>query len=1184
VINKQLNNRTIHRLSSLLVAASAVALAMMLLAAAPSFAATEQVATFGGVLVAPIPAGEFPEDAQLGGAMGSAINVNGTGGVTPGTVYVAAYGFQGQELKIDRYSPTGQFELAWTEALVRCGPVVPGTPCPSRADGTEKAEAGVAVDQATGDVYVYVKQRGPGGENQIHVYNPSGTETIAEFGPKAHEGSTIVESPSEFHGSFDIPSPIAVDPSGRVYVFDAEASGAFDYRLMEFEPETPGHYEHYVYAGESKGAPSRAKGLGGELSTLPSRPSLDDAGDVYTAGGEGSIEKYDPRGSTPTLLCSFRIKDGGGRGITVNPVNGDVYYYDYKNREVHRLSGQCDSEGHFTQIESFPPNPTRGTPQTMAFNPSLTWEEGDPPGVLYVVAPNAQGEAGGGESGAGSIGYIFAPAVSHAPVISTTAASQVGSNSAVLSALVNPRRSATTYSFEYLTDAAYQANEPSERFAGAKSAPIGGASLSGSAPASVVSVTLTGLTPQTEYHYRIVATNAGGTTEGPSLAFDTFATEAPGLPDGRDYELVTPIDKHGGQPFPLNYASGACGGCKPGEATTHFPIVSSQNGEGLAYQGSSFTGQGGAIENEYLAKRSPSGWHTEDLSPSTQETGEGDGFKALGSELGQALIYQGRGVLAPAAPEGYANLYAQDTAAASALTPLLSEAPFNRSPGGAFVVSYAGASADLSAVFLEANDALTHETAVAPAAVDGGMTKSNLYEWRDGRLSLVNVAPGNASTAPGGGFGSGRGSFEATSGFTHAISEDGTHAFWSSESGQAYVRIDGERTVEIPDHTGRFVTASATGSQVLLNDGRIYGDLDSGAPVEEADLTEGKGGFVEVVGQSEDLSYVYFLDTAVLTETPNAEGAAASNGARNLYAWHSGSLVYVATLAPGDSTEKTAQASPDGSWLAIHSLNSLTGFDNLGPCGNGKTEPCPEIYLYGAEAGTLTCPSCSTSKATPQGPSQLPLLRGQGTSPQPHYLTDSGRVFFDSQNELVGADNNGRAEDVYEYEPDAVGTCVQAGGCVSMISAGTGADSNFLAMDPSGKNVFFTTRDRLLASDRDDEIDVYDAREGGGIVPTPEPDECKGEACQALPPTPGGEPAPGSLTFFGPTNLLAPLVPAPAVKPATKAPTRAQKLAAALKACKKKPKRSRLTCQRRARKRFAAKATAKTTPNDRKKA
>ncbi len=934
MIYKQLKNRKIHRLSSLLVAASAVALAMVLLVAAPALAATEQVATFGGVLTAPIPAGNFPEEAQFGGAMGTAINVNGTGGVAPGTVYVAAVGGTQHEqgLKITRYSPTGQFELAWTEALVRCGPTVAGSPCPSRAEGTEKTAAGVAVDQTTGNVYAYSELFGPGGEDEIHVYNPSGTETIAEFGPKAPEGSRIAEAPSELHNSFDIPSPIAVDPSGRVYVFDAESSGAFDYRLMEFEPETPGHYEHYVYAGDSKGVPSRVKGAGGEFSTLPSRPVLDDAGDVYTAGGEGSIEKYDPRGSTPVLLCSFRIRDGGGRGIAVNPATGDVYYYDYKNREVHRLSGQCDSEGHFTQIESFPLNPLRGSPQTLAVNPSLVWEEGDPPSVLYVIAPNSVPEGGGGEAGGGGIGYIFAPAVSHPPVISATTVSQVGSTSAVLSAVINPRRSATTYAFEYLTDAAYQENQPSERFAGAKSAPIGGGSVDGSSAATAVSVTLTGLTPMTEYHYRVVATNAGGTTEGPSLAFDTFATEAPGLPDGRAYELVSPIDKHGGQPFPLNPSSGSCGGCKPGETATKFPIVSSRDGEGLAYEGSSFTGQGGAIENEYLVKRSPSGWRTEDLSPPTQGAGEGTGFKALGSDLSHAVIFQPRSALVPAAPEGYANLYAQETAAAAALTPLLSEPPFNRPPGTTFSVSYAGASADLSAVFFEANDALTHETAYAPAAVDGGTAKSNLYEWSGGRLRLVNVAPGNATTTPGGRFGSPLSEFGAGNELTHAVSEDGTHVFWSSETSQAYVRIDGERTVEIPDHTGKFVTASATGSKVLLNDGRIYGDLDSGAPVEEADLTEGKGGFVEVIGQSEDLGYVYFVDTGVLTETPNAEGGAASNGAPNLYAWHSGSLLYVAALGAGDGTEKSSQASPDGSWLAFHSEARQPSFDNTGFC------------------------------------------------------------------------------------------------------------------------------------------------------------------------------------------------------------------------------------------------------------
>ena len=115
----------------------------------------------------------------------------------------------------------------------------------------------------------------------------------------------------------------------------------------------------------------------------------------------------------------------------------------------------------------------------------------------------------------------------------------------------------------------------------------------------------------------------------------------------------------------------------------------------------------------------------------------------------------------------------------------------------------------------------------------------------------------------------------------------------------------------------------------------------------------------------------------------------------------------------------------------------------------------------------------------------LRRLQGAGgTLPQPRYLGNSGRLFFDSQDSLSAFDTNEGVEDVYQFEPEGVGGCGREGGCVGLISAGSEAvDSNFLAADESGKNVFFTTRDRLVGADTDELIDLYDAREGGGFPP-----------------------------------------------------------------------------------------------------
>ena len=84
------------------------------------------------------------------------------------------------------------------------------------------------------------------------------------------------------------------------------------------------------------------------------------------------------------------------------------------------------------------------------------------------------------------------------------------------------------------------------------------------------------------------------------------------------------------------------------------------------------------------------------------------------------------------------------------------------------MLTYAGASSDLSRVFFAANDALTEETPFAPEALDGGQEKFNLYEWHEGELSLVNVMPGNATTEPGAAFGAGS---------AHSISADGSQGF-----------------------------------------------------------------------------------------------------------------------------------------------------------------------------------------------------------------------------------------------------------------------------------------------------------------------------------------------------------------------------------------------------------------------
>jgi hypothetical protein len=125
--------------------------------------------------------------------------------------------------------------------------------------------------------------------------------------------------------------------------------------------------------------------------------------------------------------------------------------------------------------------------------------------------------------------------------------------------------------------------------------------------------------------------------------------------------------------------------------------------------------------------------------------------------------------------------------------------------------------------------------------------------------------------------------------------------------------------------------------------------------------------------------------------------------------------------------------------------------------------------------------------------------------------------------------------------------------------------------------VFFTTRDQLSPRDHDGLMDVYDAREGGGIAAESEiaGSGCQGEECQSTVLAPE-TPPPGSLGFQGSGNLLAPLSkPADSVAPRAEVSTRA-KLAKALRACRKDKSRSkRVLCERGARKRYGSKPKTK---------
>lgn len=98
---------------------------------------------------------------------------------------------------------------------------------------------------------------------------------------------------------------------------------------------------------------------------------------------------------------------------------------------------------------------------------------------------------------------VVAPALAapQTPIVSTIGSSNVSYASAVLYGSVDPHGLATGYVFQYGPTAAYGQQTPL--------APAGNGTIS-----VKLSQTVTGLAPNTTYHYRIVAVNPAGTTNG----------------------------------------------------------------------------------------------------------------------------------------------------------------------------------------------------------------------------------------------------------------------------------------------------------------------------------------------------------------------------------------------------------------------------------------------------------------------------------------------------------------------------------------------------------------------------------------------------------------------------------------------------------------------------------------------
>ena len=278
---------------------------------------------------------------------------------------------------------------------------------------------------------------------------------------------------------------IAVGPGGILHVGDQNTN--------EVGPDRKGRVQRWAPSGaylgqvflEVSGGAGRTVGV-----------AVDSASNFYvgTAGATGAVRKYDASGaclncSSPTNQASniSAIAIGLSDELLVSEQTGQISLFDAAGNQLRVFYSDL--------VER---------PAGVAPHP-------DAPDLIFVT---------GQEGTQVSVVSIPPPGPVVYPRPSSILATQVRSTRAVLHSRVNPEGEATTYRFQYVTQAGFDAeggwSSPQVQESGSK--PLAGSDFQ----LQEASQEVTGLKPETAYRFRVVATNADGTNEGPDGSFQTL--------------------------------------------------------------------------------------------------------------------------------------------------------------------------------------------------------------------------------------------------------------------------------------------------------------------------------------------------------------------------------------------------------------------------------------------------------------------------------------------------------------------------------------------------------------------------------------------------------------------------------------------------------------------------------------
>jgi hypothetical protein len=768
-----------------------------------------------------------------------------------GDVYVAS----GRRNTNDQAEQNAVFVYAHQPGLGESSPVAellgtcssPGMSCPG-GEVPFTGVQGVAVDQANGDVLV-------ADEHAVDVFEPvSGMTGVYSY----LYSITGPDKGSSFELSV---GGVAVDGTdGDIYVWEAEGNPKIVY---EFSVEG----EHALL-GHLTGTPSA--GPFSDVSTVAVDPNSHDVfvGDVNSKRGAGVVDVFGGNVVIPDVAVGVP----SSLTPTSATLNGTVNPDDAGEVSCEFEYGTSTSYGQ--RAKCAPEHVANGATTVAVHSGSVTGLRSGTTYYYRLDATNGSGTNTG--QGPEDVGEFTTPG----PQIVEESVSDIASSSATLGAGIDPHGTDTSYYFQYGPSTEYGTDVP---------AVPGEAIGSGSAEVPVEQHVQTGLQPGTLYHYRVVTVSQfAGKTEELEGADQTFITQTAGwssLPDSRQWELVSPPNKHGALLEPI------------GE---QWVIQAAASGQAISYVANVPTeAEPSGYSNlvQVLSTRGPGGWQSRDLTvphsgPTSDSVGEGEEHRFFSEDLSLSVV-QPFGGFAPLSSEASEQTpYLQTSylsgnvdepclpTTMSCYRPLVTGEPgyANVPPGTVFGGSMFPAALEepcppaiyCGPHFISATPDAGHVVVSSLVALTKTEApRGGLYEWSADRpaseqLSLVTLLPPEEGgrAVDGSTLGAGADNENAR----NAISSDGSRVFWSSLNQpedhlymsepvtERTLRLDtpepeclakhecGEGTAKV-----RFQIASSDGSRVFFTDtGRLTSDSGSGSgpgpDLYECTMVEGPGG------------------------------------------------------------------------------------------------------------------------------------------------------------------------------------------------------------------------------------------------------------------------------------------------------------------------------------------------------